>query len=312
MAFTFGVNSRMAGAVKKQPLFEQGNIDALMADPDAGAYLQKENIKSRDADNAVKQRRLTGDLKAGNFGTGLVSGVNKALNGAGKQGLPEGGIASLLLQNAGDIGGGLLRAAGLGKSANNAAEQAGVMADAQNDQIRNQLIENAKREAEGMNASNAAAAAGMADSANAAAFSAERQQAAIADSGIEGSSNMGRNVEYGLDREEAQARLQYDMMAQGARDMSGRLANSFSELSQNKAGAMRGAWNNAVSSFGQNLTNEYIAQGEYAMENQTTMADDQKALMEANALADQKGLDDYKKKKRNPIAEQEDNLSWMS
>jgi hypothetical protein len=237
--------------------------------------------------NYASQRQTWGDFGAGNFGTGAAIGVkslfadkegNFADSGAETVASLMGGVA----QNMGDVLGGMDRA---GDWAAKAANMAGAMAEAQNGQARNAVMKQAAGQADAMNAQNAAQTAGMTDSAIAGMNAYEGGMGAIGMSGIEGSENMERNLEYGKSRAEAESQMQYDMMGKEAQGLGDAMASSFSDLSQGKAAAMQNAWGGSIAGSNAELTAGYRQTGAEVMANQTTPNDAEKLEADA-ALAD--------------------------
>jgi hypothetical protein len=248
----------------------------------------REGLAARQ--NYANQQQAWGDFRAGNSGTGAAIGVRSLM--ANK----EGGFDSLadetaadfaggVAQNMGDILGGLGRAGDWAAKANEAASMAGAMAEAQNGQARSAIMKQAEGQADAMNAGNAAQTAGMTDNAIAGMNAYEGGMADIGMSGIEGSENMERNLEYGKSRAEAGAQMQYDMMGREAQGFSDSMANSFSDLSQNKTAAMQGAWGGSIAGSGAGLTADYGRTGQEVMMNQINPNDAAKLEADA-ALAD--------------------------
>ena len=228
-------------------------FDALMQNEAAAGVLGPGVEKLAAMQTAANQARARGESAAGNYGDrlgriteGLVEDENGNIDRAGRAGV-------YLAKNAGDIAGGLVRAGGWAAKADQAANMArtGEMTDA------------------------AVADAG--------AF--ERGMQGIDMSGIEGSGNMERNLQYGKSRGEAQAEMQYEMMNQEAQGLENSMARSFSELSQGKAGAMQDAWGRSIGQSQADLTALYQDTAAEQMALQPTRADEAALLAEAARAA---------------------------
>ena len=171
-------------------------------------------------------------------------------------------IASLVMQNIGDAAGGALRAYGWASQANEAANLAGAMADARNTQAQRGIMDSAKQAAKGMNLQNAARTAAMTDSAIANQSAFDMGMQSIGMSGIEGSANMERNLQYGKSNAEAAEQMQYDMMNAEAEGLANSMAKSFSDLSQRRAGAEAGAFSDYMNQYGANNAAQWAAESQ--------------------------------------------------
>jgi hypothetical protein len=190
----------------------------------------------------------------------------------------------------------LLASQGLADGAGAAAAQAGAMADARNGHAREAVMRQAGTAARDMNLQNAAQTAAMTDSAIANRNAYESGMADIGMSGIDGSANMERNLQYGKSRAEAEQQMQYELMGNEAADLSGSMAQSFGELSQGKTRDMQSAWSEVVTGAKEANTAQWMAQN--AEEQKLTMdwlASDKEAdkqiAFEAGAEAGQNGPD---------------------
>jgi hypothetical protein len=192
-----------------------------------------------------------------------------------------GAIAENVLSNVGDAAGGALRGWGNAVAAEGAATQAGAFAEARNEQARQGMMEQAGRDMRDMNAQNAATGLQLTDSAIAQANAFGTGMQGIDSSGIEGSANMERNLQYGQSKADAAEQMQYDMMNNAADDYSKGMAASFSDLSQAKAGAMAGAWTGSMREANNALTEGRTAADAQKHATQATMNDEQ--MVEAEA-----------------------------
>jgi hypothetical protein len=191
----------------------------------------------------MNKRRQAADMAEGHAGTF----VNNALSSFAKDKSDWGNFASNLVGSG--IGGNLAEAMSVSlvaaagqEAANGAAENAGAMADARNAWMRERVMSGAGDAARDMNLQNAARTAAMTDGAIADQSAYDTGMRSIGMSGIEGSANMERNLQYGMDRADAERQLEYSIMGNSAADFSRSLAGSFGDLSQNKADAMRDAF----------------------------------------------------------------------
>jgi hypothetical protein len=263
----------------------KAKFDALMRNEAAAGVLGPgvENLAAMQT--AAMQARASGETKAGNLGNalgllteGLVEDEDGNIGGAGRLGV-------YAAKNAGDIAGGVLRAGGWAAKADEAANMAGAMAEAQNSHARAALMGQAGEAADAMNLRNMARTGEMTDAAVANAGAFESGMQGIDMSGIEGSENMERNLQYGKSRSEAQADLQYEMMNQEARGLENSMARSFSDLSQGKAGAMRDAWGQSIGRSQADLTALYQDTAAQQMALQPTANDEAALLAEAAKAA---------------------------
>jgi hypothetical protein len=162
--------------------------------------------------------------------------------------------------------------------------QAGAMAEAGNIQARRDLMNQANSQFDQMNMMNAAQGARMGDAAIGQAGQFANAQAAIGNSGISGSKNMERNLQYGKDRADAEAQLQFDIMGNNAQQVENSMAQSFDQLTQNKAGAMIDAYTGTQGGLiGQHNANK-TAMGEMDRRLRPTLGDAQQVAAEAGRL----------------------------
>jgi hypothetical protein len=307
----------------KTNLLNEDEQARLMANPASANILQDARAAQQARDAAQGQVRTQSGLRNLNFGASLHSALEMPLSALAKADFIEGegfwpevgrgaanagAVAGMAVaETAGDFAGGLVRGLGMQQEAAGAATRAGSFAEARNDQARDALIGGAGKQAEAMNAANAAAGAGLNDSAIGSAFNSANAYAAMDSSGVEGS-NMERNIRYGMGKDAAQRELAADMMGRQGQDMSDSLAHSFDQLSQNKAAAQQQAWGGVVNNYHQGLNDEYLAAGKQEFEVQGTMADEQMAAMQAQAEFDrlspeeQAGINEQLKKEKEKKA----------
>jgi hypothetical protein len=285
----------------KENLLSKYNQDLLMQNPESANILQNARASQKAKDAAAAQVRVQSGFKTLNLGASLnaLADSEGAVSGLMRQGPGgefAGGAIMNGLQNAGDVAGGLIRGAGMQQQAAEAAKTAGAFADAGNDKFRKALIGDAGKRADVINAQNAAAGAGLNDSAIGSAFNSANAYAAMDSSGVEGS-NMERNIRYGMGRDAAQRELAADMMGRQGQDLSDSLAYSFDQLSQNKAAAQQQAWGGVISNYNQGLDSEYAAAGQKEFELQATIADEQAASQQAQEAFDRLSPEEQEKKK---------------
>jgi hypothetical protein len=151
------------------------------------------------------------------------------------------------------------------------------MAEAGNEQAR----------ADAVNLQNEARGAALADSAIAAgsAFGSGMQN--IDSSGIEGSGNMERNLQYGKSRSEAARDMEHAMMGQEAQGLGDSLVQSFGDLSQSKAGAMQAARGGSIAGNSAALSEGYRQTGAEVMKFQPSRNDAEAVVDQSLAAAEQ-------------------------
>jgi hypothetical protein len=237
----------------------------LNLSPEEEAKLKAANQSFIQGMGAKNQRRGMGDLAAGHAGTAVQNAMSALVPAQGGDGVNA--LADTALNAAGAMMGGVAEGVSTGlktlsdqSAANEAAGYAGAMRDAQNDRARADLMGQAGQAARDMNLQNAAQGAAMTDSAIANQGAYDMGMQSIGMSGIEGSANMERNLQYGMDRADAEQRLQYEIMGNGAEDLSNSLAQSFGDLSQGKAAATQGAWSDSMTQAGQANAAQWAAQ----------------------------------------------------
>jgi hypothetical protein len=236
--------------------------------------------------------------------------------GAGSGGTLAAGVIG---KNIGDMAGGLLRIGEFQSAGEAAANRAGALAEARNEQARGRIMGEAGELAEGMNARNAAQTAAMTDNAIAASSGFERGMEGIDASGIEGSENMERNLQYGKSRAEAQEEMRYEMMNREAAGLQTDMANSFSDLSRDKAAAMTAAWGDAVGGANAELTGRRVDTANAVMALAPTK-NDKAAVLEEARLAAAQNPDPYQEEQaereklinRNAVEERENNLNHLN
>jgi hypothetical protein len=246
------------------------------------------NERKRQA-NAAQMR---GDMNLRNYGTPLATLARDKMRESGaydtRIGAAAANVMGDVVQTMGDMTGGMLRGNEMREKADAAAGYAGAMAEAQNSQARAAIMKQAEGRADAMNLQNAARTADITDGAIAGMNAYESGMAGIGMSGIEGSENMERNLEYGKNRAEGEAQMQYDMMGMEAQNFSDSMANSFSDLSQGKSAAMQGAWSGSMADSMAGLTAEYGRIGQEVMAVQPTNAEYaglEEGAMKADAAA---------------------------
>jgi hypothetical protein len=263
-------------------------LDPESGDFDAGLEADFEALESRQrlADHA----RMNSDLQNMNYGGALRAGTELfggIIGGKPRGEAPDPGamVAGQLLaaaaQTGGDLLGGWLRGAANERAAEAAAKGAGAWADIKNERERERIMNEAGGELDAANARNVQTAAGMMDGSVQAADGAERAMAGIGASGMDGSSNMTRNIEYAQDAESARKQLQFDIMGNDAAALESSMARSFSDLSQNKAGAMASAWGAEMGGRNAALSNEYAARSKFEFDNQPGPGEWQAAMENA-------------------------------
>jgi hypothetical protein len=145
----------------------------------------------------------------------------------------------------------LLKAPGWESESETAAQKAGAQAEIRNTIERRRLMDQAERDMGEMNRDSRRAAMQMTDGAinQSNAYGLGRQAAAM--SGVSGSGNMERNLDYSRDMADAQNQLAYDMMNGQANDYSKAMAYSFGELSAYKGRQMAAGWADSVRGLSQ-------------------------------------------------------------
>jgi hypothetical protein len=166
-----------------------------------------------------------------------------------------------------------------GTQASQAMNTAGIMADAANNRAQQGVVEGANQANRDLNTNIQGAALGMADSAIAQANSFESGMQGIGMSGISGSKNMERNLQYGQDRAEAENDLQFALMGNQAQDIEDSMVGSFDQLSQNKADAMVGAYNNSMGQSVADLFNQRQETSQAAFNTQNGPNDEEAAIL---------------------------------
>jgi hypothetical protein len=106
-------------------------------------------------------------------------------------------------------------------------------------------------------------------------------QAAMGSSGISGSKNMERNLQYGMDRADAEAQLQFDIMGNNAQQVENSMAQSFDQLTRNKAGAMIDAYTGTQGGLIGRHNANMTAMGEMDRRLRPQLADVQQAALGA-------------------------------
>jgi hypothetical protein len=248
----------------------------LGAEMQAGNY--GDNFAGMGADLFAKRteaRDEKGNLLYGDDGNPII---NKEYGWGSK-------IAAKVGQNIGDAAGGAFRAFGWASQANEAANRAGAMAEAGNEQARRGIMESAEQAAKGMNLQNAARGAAMTDSAIANRSAFDMGMQSIGMSGIEGSANMERNLQYGKSNAEAAEQMRYDMMNAEAEGLGNSMAKSFSDLSYGKSQAMQEAWGNSVGGNRAGLTGLYGRRDAEAAKIQPTRDEIEAIEAEAGLIA---------------------------
>ena len=221
------------------------NLDAINADPAASAVYEKEQEKLQQMHMQSFMTDMQGGMKTGSWGQaarGATLGLGAALGAESSTAQGFVGLLGDAAALAGDIGGGYLHGMNQADEARSAMTKAANLAEAGNIQARNQLVKDANSAYGQMNSANAAAGANMTDAAIGQAGAFESGMQAIGSSGISGSGNMKRNLQYGQDKADAQEQLQFELMGNQAQGVQDAMVNSFDELSNNKAGAMADAY----------------------------------------------------------------------
>jgi hypothetical protein len=221
------------------------DIEKIQADPEASQVYGAAREKVTQKHMQSFMTDMQGGMKTGSWGQaarGATMGLGAALGAESPTAQAVVGLAGDAAAVAGDVVGGYLHGMGQAEQAGTAMTKAGAMAEAGNIQARNSLVNDANSAYGQMNSANAAAGAGMTDAAIGQAGAFESGMAAIGSSGISGSGNMKRNLQYGQDRADAQEQLQFDLMGSQAQGVQDAMVNSFDELSNNKAGAMSDAY----------------------------------------------------------------------
>ena len=285
----------------RQKLRDEGNLspyDAVQAMKNNESAMQqlKAGIQGlNDRTKAANQQQLQNGLKNGSLGAGLASTiVSGATTEAGAAfGTP---MLSAAVQGVGDLVGGVLQGMSRSSRANAAMNQAGAMAEAQNIQARRQLMEQADSQFGQMNEMNAVAGARMGGAAIGQAGQFENAAAAIGQSGISGSKNMERNLQYGRDRADAEQQLQFDLMGNSAEQVQNSMAQSFDELSQGKAGAMIDAFTGTAGSLIAQQNASKTAMGEQDRQLRPAKGDVQQVVIDASKHLTQEEKDAMMKK----------------
>jgi hypothetical protein len=288
------------------PALDLSNQRALLKNPNAAGVMAVGHRQMQDQINARKQVGTQYDMRAGNYGSSMRN-ISDGIIGSIYAGRAKknGGLTDKQIDDsaawkaafgwlgeaAGDAGGGTLRAFGMQDAGDAAAAQAGLLAENRNKEARAGLLKEAEARTDAMNVENANTTAGMTDSAIARAGEYESAMQGIDSSGVEGSANMQRNLDYGQSRAEAAEQLQYDMMGNRAQELNDAMVNSFSDLSQNKAAAMTGAWGNSVRGQSDALTQNYMDKAG-ALSNMTNpnLSDEQSLIQRAEGAALEKPM----------------------
>jgi hypothetical protein len=262
----------------------QEKIRGLEQNNAAKNYLTVAGAQLQEKQNAAAGARQLGELGAGNYGHSFGADFGQAAKetGAGAFGQAAGVLVG---QNMGDIAGGLMRAGSWEREAGDAANKAGALAEARNEQERTAIMGEAGKAADSMNLQNTARTEALTDAAIGQESALDRGMQGIDLSGVEGSANMERNLQYGKSRAEAGEQLQYDMMNMEAQGLADGMANSFSDLSQNKAGAMTQAWGDTLGGLNAGLTAQYGETGRRQMELQPGVNDYKDMYAQAESLA---------------------------
>jgi hypothetical protein len=215
-----------------------------------------QELRSRDL--AVRQHGVETNRKNMNFGSAINSAT---LTDSRKAGNVIGGAITATL---GDALGGAIRGLDQGYAAAGAARTARAMQNAQNEHARNDIVAQGDAAAQDMNFAARGTSAQMTDNAIAQANSFESGMQGIGASGIEGSANMERNLQYGQSRADAQEQMQYDMMSDQAGDLSNEMAHSFSNLSQMTQQAGTNALNGSINAADAAYNADWTGNGEYS------------------------------------------------
>jgi hypothetical protein len=229
----------------------------LKTDSSAATNFASELQQQTDRNNAVRQRGVQTNFKNMNFGSALNSAL---LNGGGNAGAFAGGAVSATL---GDALGGFVRGLDQNAAAAGAANTARMMQNAQNEHARNDIVAQGEGAAQDMNLAARGTSAQMTDNAIAQANSFESGMQGIGASGIEGSANMERNLQYGQSKADAQEQMQFDMMSDQANDLSDSMAHSFSDLSQMTQQAGTNALNGSINAADDAYNKAWREDGEY-------------------------------------------------
>lgn len=229
------------GALKLNPNFNEltsgmGETELLkhMTDEQRATFAVRKQAFT-DKKNAAEQEYTLEALRNNHLGqtvTKLIGSDSRAIAGAI------------------NAGGDALAGLGAGINAFAAAKSAGNTVEAQNERARGAMLEQAQSDMRDMNLQNEAEGRAMTGAAVAQGNAFDAGMQGIAMSGIEGSDNMERNLQFGQDRADEQEAMQFNIMNNRADDYERSMANSFSDLSQNKSAAMQQA--------GGGVMNEYV------------------------------------------------------
>jgi hypothetical protein len=98
---------------------------------------------------------------------------------------------------------------------------------------------------------------------------------------------MERNLQYGKSRSEAARDMEHQMMGQEAQGLGDSLVQSFGDLPQSKAGAMRAAWGGSIAGNSAALSEGYRQTGAEVMKFQPSRNDAEAVVEQAAAAAEQ-------------------------
>jgi hypothetical protein len=266
------------------------------------SVFQKGMARVQSLRQEANQSQARSGMKTSDWGQGLVQAGQAVGEGLGI-GLNMGpaGLETLdmLGRNAGDIGGGLLRTQGQANAAQSASGLAGAMADAQNERAQQSVIAGAENAADQMNLQARQMSANLTGSAIGQKNAFERGAQAIGMSGIEGSDNMTRNLQYGQDRADAGEQLAYDIAGAQTDMLQDSMVQSFDSLSQSKLASMQNAFNGSLQGAGNALTAERARVSQYAYDTQPGVNDYYAALMAAMESPVKLETEDQKRKRLN-------------
>ena len=158
-------------------------------------------------------------------------------------------------------------------------------AELQNELARADTIAAGELQAQGMNRQAEAQAGQMTDNAIAQANAFDAGMQGIGMSGIEGSGNMERNLQYGQDRADAAEQLAFDAQRAEGEGLERSMANTFSDLSQYKAGAIADAVSGSMGNFADNQFANRQAASEAEFAAQPTPNDYNKVIVDAENAA---------------------------